>query len=366
LGESGSGVATVTPSQDLTSEGAGQSRTGTCSDHAGNTVTATVGDINIDRTAPTLAGSRTPAANAFGWTNQDVSVAWVCTDALSGAATVTEGQIVTAEGVNQSRDGACTDRAGNSVAGTVSGISIDKRAPDITGNRTPAANAFGWNNGDVMVFWTCRDPGLSIPGSPLGESGSGVATVTASEDLTTEGAGQSRTGTCTDRAGNMATATVSDINVDRSVPTITFTGNAGSYTVDQTVAIACGASDALSGIDPARTSCPGAQGPAYGFALGSNTIQATATDLADNATAGSTTFTVEVTYQGLGSLVDRFVADGGVANSLTTKLRAAESARNANARAGQLGAFVNQLNALRGRQLSAEHADLLIALSRGL
>jgi hypothetical protein len=52
-----------------------------------------------------------------------------------------------------------------------------------------------------------------------------------------------------------------------------------------------------------------------------------------------------------------------VASSLTTKLRAAESARNANARAGQLRAFVNQVNALRGRQVSGEEADLLIALA---
>lgn len=40
--------------------------------------------IKIDSTPPRIAPSRTPAANANGWNNSDVTVSFACTDALSG------------------------------------------------------------------------------------------------------------------------------------------------------------------------------------------------------------------------------------------------------------------------------------------
>ena len=40
------------------------------------------------------------------------------------------------------------------------------------------------------------------------------------------------------------------------------------------------------------------------------------------------------------------------------------SARNANAKAGKLQAFINHVNALRGKQLTDAEADHIIALAR--
>ena len=97
-------------------------------------------------------------------------------------------------------------------------------------------------------------------------------------------------------------------------------------------------------------------GPAWSFALGVNTITATATDTAGNVAVASTTFTVTVSLASLQSLVNTFSTDGGVANGLNAKLEAAAKAKNANARAGQLGAFENQVNAQTGKALTPQQA----------
>src|SRR5207249_12168081 len=54
----------------LSSESNGQSLTsgGACVDNAGNAASpTTVGGINIDKTAPSITGSRSPQANLAGW-----------------------------------------------------------------------------------------------------------------------------------------------------------------------------------------------------------------------------------------------------------------------------------------------------------
>lgn len=51
--------------------------------------------------------------------------------------------------------------------------------------------------------------------------------------VNTEGEGLSVGPAFSDAAGNVAVGTISGINIDRTAPTITFSGNAATYTVDQ-------------------------------------------------------------------------------------------------------------------------------------
>ena len=216
--DAGSGVD---PDEDpadevIASEGAGQSRTETCQDLAGNVSTsATVSDIDIDKTAPTLTGSKSPDANANGWNNSDVTVSWTCTDAGSGVDPAEDpaDEVIASEGAEQSRTETCQDLAGNaSTPATVSDIDIDKTAPTLTGSTSPEPNANGWNNSEVTVSWTCTDAGSGV--DPDEDP--------ADEVIATEGAGQSRNATCQDLAGNVSTsATVSDINIDVTTPVTT-------------------------------------------------------------------------------------------------------------------------------------------------
>jgi hypothetical protein len=52
--------------------------------------------------------------------------------------------------------------------------------------------------------------------------------------------------------------------------------------------------------------------------------------------------------------------------AVTRKLRAAEAAKNANARTGQLNAFENQLSAQTGKAITAAQAQILLSLERAL
>jgi hypothetical protein len=261
----------------LTSEGANQSVSGSVTDLAGNTASATVGDINIDKTAPTITGSRTPEANANGWNNTDVTVSFACADTLSGlaAGACPVPTTLTGEGANQSVSGSVMDKAGNTASVTVGGINIDKTPPFTFGFQTPLANANGWNNTNVIVRFNASD------------ALSGLATVrTVIVSMSLEGAGQSVTRMATDRAGNSASATVSGINIDKTAPTITGSrtpvANANGWNnTDVTVSFAC--SDALSGL--AAGACPG---PTTLTSEGANqSVSGSVTDLAGN-TASAT------------------------------------------------------------------------------
>jgi hypothetical protein len=181
-------------------------------DFAANVEPAQTLTIKLDKTPPSITGSRAPAANANGWSNTDVTASFTCADALSGLApgSPPANTLMSTEGANQQVSGACQDLAGNTASATVSGINIDKTPPTIAPSRTPAANSNGWNNTNVNVSFACTDAlsGLAA-GSPP------VPTV-----LSGEGTNQQVSGTCFDLAGNSASAAVSGINIDTTPPAL--------------------------------------------------------------------------------------------------------------------------------------------------
>lgn len=134
-----SGLAAGSPpaSVSITSEGAGQTASGTCFDVAGNSASVTFDAINIDKTPPSISATRTPAPNINGWNNTDVSLNFQCSDSLSGVDSCASAQVVTTEGAGQTRTGVATDLAGNTSTATVSNINIDKTPPTLACSATP-------------------------------------------------------------------------------------------------------------------------------------------------------------------------------------------------------------------------------------
>lgn len=124
-------VATCSDPVTLSGEGAGQTATGTATDTAGNTASVTTAPINIDRTAPTITASASPAANSFGWNNSNVTVTFTCADALSGIASCPSPVTVSTEAANQQVTGTAVDKAGNQKSATVT-VNLDKTAPTAT------------------------------------------------------------------------------------------------------------------------------------------------------------------------------------------------------------------------------------------
>lgn len=108
-------------------------------DNAGNAEPAKTITVKIDKTPPTITGSRAPTPNANGWNNTDVTVTFICSDSLSGLApgSPPAATLVSTEGANQSVTSTCMDLAGNSATATVQAINIDKTPPSISCNTSP-------------------------------------------------------------------------------------------------------------------------------------------------------------------------------------------------------------------------------------
>ena len=114
-----------------------------------------------------------------------------------------------------------------------------------------------------------------------------------------------------------------------------------------------------------EVSCIPASGSVFPF--GDTTVSCTAADAAGNEAAPSTfTVHVTVTSAALQALVSAFSTDPDVTSGLNAKLIAAESASNANAQAGHVGAFENQVRAQTGKALTAQQAAVLLQLVQAL
>ncbi|HYI15853.1 MAG TPA: HYR domain-containing protein [Thermomicrobiales bacterium] len=204
-----SGVASCSEPQTLAVDGAGQTVVGTAVDVAGNDAIDTA-IVSIDQTPPLISAGRTPPANGSGWNNSDVVVTYTCSDATSGISVCPAAETV-GEGSGQSVSGVATDLAGNSASATVAGISVDLTPPQISVTATLAGGIpyvpDTWVNQPVTVSFSCSD------------ALSGVVSCPAPQVLL-EGANQSVTRTAYDIAGNSASATFEQINVDLTAPTI--------------------------------------------------------------------------------------------------------------------------------------------------
>ena len=232
----------------------------------------------------------------------------------------------------------------------------DSSAPVIDVTVSPSPNALGWNNTTVNVSWSVTDPE------------SGIASTTGCDTVSVTAETSGATLTCSARNGVGLTNTRSvTIRIDRTGPSITFAGNAGTYTVDQSVAISCTATDGLSGL--ASAACPTFTGPAYVAGLGSHTLTASAIDNAGNSSTASATFTVTVTYASLCNLSQSFTSESRIGNALCALLRVA-SASDANGnpqlKAAALLAFTRLVTAQSGKDITPSDASILIDLAKHL
>lgn len=158
----------------------------------------------------------------------------------------------------------------------------DTIAPTITLLTRTVPNAGGWNNSDVAITWKCEDTG-----------GSGLLQTNVHASVSSEGAGQSVTGTCTDGAGNSASDTQTAINVDKTPPSLSPSVAAARILLNSTsVTSTSGATDFVSGI--AAESC----GIPTTTSVGAKSIICTATDRAGNAASAVASYRVVYRFDG--------------------------------------------------------------------
>jgi len=268
----------------------------------------------LDTTPPVSSASVSPSPNGNGWNNTNVNVTLNSTDSGLGASGVKQIAYSTAgaqsigstvmpgasASFTISTQGITTvtyfgtDNAGNVETPKTVIVQIDETPPSILGSHTPPPNANGWNNSNVTVSFTCAD---SLSGLAAGSPP--IPTV-----LSTESAGQSVSGVCQDLAGNIAGATVSGINIDKTspVPAISAPISGATYTANQLVNAAFACTDGLSGVltcigtDPngskIDTSPNGVSTP--------KTFNVTSTDKAGNLASQSVNYLISCHYVALG------------------------------------------------------------------
>ncbi len=237
----------------------------------------------------------------------------------------------------------------------------DTTAPETTASVAPAP-VNGWHATPPTVTLAAEDA-IAVASTSYRVDGGGWATYDKPFVVAGEGA-HTVVFRSADRAGNVEADKTVEFSVDTVAPSVGFTG-ARTYTVDETVAIQCSATDPDPGSGVASTTCSDVSKPAWSYALGSHTVRAEATDKAGHTGSASATFEVKVTFVSLQALVTRFSDDPAVASGLNDKLIAAAKAKDAKTRRNLLDAFEVQLNKT-AKAFTAEKVAVLQRLARAL
>lgn len=291
------------------------------------------GGVPADVTAPVIVGTVTGTRSSTDWYTSDATVSWTVTD---GESAVTSPACAPTT-ISSESTGTTVTCSATSAGGTASStvtVRVDKSAPTVSSIVTGTLGNNGWYTSDVSVSWTTVD---EISG----------ASPCAAGTRSTDGS-QTFTCTSTNGAGLQASDELT-VKRDATAPVIAYAGNSGTYSVDQSIAITCSASDNLSGL--VADSCASISGAGYTFALGNNAFSASAEDAAGNTSSAATSFTVTVSSANLCTLVERWVSNRGIANSMCVKLSK-----------GNYEPFKHELSAQSGKSISDANAAILLRL----
>jgi microsomal dipeptidase-like Zn-dependent dipeptidase len=258
--------------------------------------------VNVN--PPTAAITQSPAPNAAGWNNSDVTVSMIGTPSAGGssvsaltfstAGAVVMGPTSVAGAVAQvivSQEGATTvsvtakDTFSNASSPASLTVRLDKTAPGIS---CPASDGM-WHAADVFITCTASD---AVSGLAAASDASFVLSTTVPNGTETAFASTGQH-TVADMAGNAVTAgPIAGNRIDKKAPAISIGVPAGAtYVVNQPVAASYGCADGGSGV----ASCAGPV--ANGAALdtthpGATGFVVSATDNVGNTSTASAGYTV--------------------------------------------------------------------------
>jgi hypothetical protein len=265
--------------------------------------------IKRDATAPTIGGTRAPAANAEDWSNTDVKVTWSCDDNLSGVASCSPAETLTTEGRNQSANGSAKDAAGNGATAAVSGINIDRsnpNAPTVSPDREPDyAGDGGWYTGSVTAkFASAGDPALKN-----GDAGSGVveSSVPTAKPLTESG---TASGTVKDLAGNESAAGSLTVKIDNAKPKVEPTCPSAPVLKGATAEAKWSATDGQSGLKTAATGTTSLDTATVGTRTATIAAGTAKDNVGNESEAQSCSYTVVYDFKGFLQPIDNTDAAG--------------------------------------------------------
>jgi hypothetical protein len=250
--------------------------------------------FKIDTDAPTVSSasvSRQPDSN--GWYNHPVTVTFVGSDATSGIASCTSVTYSGPDSSTGSVGGVCKDNAGNTSSAAAFTVKYDSTPPAVTASPARAPDDNGWYSHAVQYTFAGTDAtsGIASCAQPANYAGPDSASATV-------------TGSCTDQAGNSASASTT-LHYDATGPKVTVTlarkpDAKGWYT--RPVVAKFSGEDPLSGV----ASCEAAK-TFKGPDSPNDKVSGTCRDKAGNTATG----TVDIRYDGSGPKLARLAAQLG-------------------------------------------------------
>jgi CSLREA domain-containing protein len=274
-----SGVASCPADQTFSANGS-FTASGTATDGAGNSTSASFGPIKIDKTAPTLAPTVSPNPVNL---NASATASAGATDGGSGIALQSCAAVNTS--MLGSKTVACTatDNAGNTASANASYLVIDSTSPVISASATKTDGSVytvgEWTNQSVTVHFTCSDTLSGVASCPADQVFSANGSFTA-------------TGAVTDAAGNSTSISFGPIKIDKTAPTLTPSVSPNPINLNGIATGNAGATDSDSGI--ASQSCD----TIATNAVGARTATCTATDAAGNTASADAPYQVIYKFAG--------------------------------------------------------------------
>jgi hypothetical protein len=233
-----SGIASCSSVTYSGPDAASASVSGTCTDNAGNVSAPTALSFQYDATPPSVSAAPARGADANGWYNHAVDVAFQATDPVSGVDSCTSGSYAGPDSGSASVAGTCRDKAGNTANGSF-GLRYDATPPSVTAgtpDRQPDAN--GWYNHRLVVTYAGAD------------ATSGIASCDTLPYDKPDDAAAKVSGRCRDNAGNASAPSNVDFKFDSTPPKLAkLAVNAG----DSSVAMTWSASADVASVKITRT-----------------------------------------------------------------------------------------------------------------
>ena len=339
----------------------------TAHDSDGNIATATQTVTVVDETPPSITApanmryqlaSEVPAASA-----SDANAADNCGPVtISVTETSNGGAGSPASPLVLTRTYTAIDGSGNASSAHQTITVIDDTRPTISApaNVTVRTGAAATTCNTLVTDATL--------GAATGSDNSGHVTITRSPAGNTFPVGSTTVvWTATDPSGNTATANQTVTVIDDTPPSITAPADVTRAATGVTTLV----SDADLGTATVGDNCPGVTVTRTGvpagnlFPHGTTTITYTSRDVAGNETVATQRVTLTATTASVCAVARSYISNADLASSLCAKLdAAAASLQRGNLRShdGQLAAFINEVNAQRGKALTDTQADTLIGL----
>ena len=297
-----SGIDTCQSSDYTGPDGTGLTATRSCTDNAGNSASADGATFKYDATDPSVSVSPDRSPDLNGWYNHAVTWTASGTDATSGIDTCQSSDYTGPDGTGLTATRSCTDNAGNSASADGATFKYDATDPSVSVSPDRSPDLNGWYN--HAVTWTASGT----------DATSGIDTCQSSDYTGPDGTGLTATRSCTDNAGNSASADGATFKYDATKPSVTAVTFDRSPDLNgwynHTVTWTVTGSDATSGI----SSC---SAPSYGGPDGTGlSVDGTCTDQAGNTSSphASATFKYDGTAPDASSIVR---ADASPTNAAT-------------------------------------------------